>query len=159
MSDCRKRIRIGVIGGNCPDNKSILMAFQVGRLIAEAGAILVCGGMGGVMEAAASGAKHAGGLTIGIIPGHTPSEANQSIDLPIATGMGYTRNSLVVMNADALIAIDGEFGTLSEIAFGNIYGKKVIGLDTWEVEGVTKAKSPEEAVAMAIQAGKDLVKG
>ncbi|MEW5901090.1 MAG: TIGR00725 family protein [Acidobacteriota bacterium] len=158
MSEFRKRVRIGVIGGNSPDDRSILMAFKVGQLIAESGAILVCGGMGGVMEAAASGAKHAGGLTVGIIPGTIPAEANQSIDLPIATGMGYSRNSLVVMNADALIAIDGEYGTLSEIAYGSIYGKKVIGLETWEVQGVIRAKSPEEAVAIAIQAGKGLLK-
>jgi len=151
MSEWRKRIRIGVIGGGRPDRRSIEAALKVGRLIAEAGAILVCGGLGGVMEAAAAGAKKAGGFTVGILPGTHPCEANPSIDVPIATGLGYSRNSLVAMNADALIAIDGEYGTLTEIAYGNIYGKKVIGLETWEVKGVIAAASPEEAVRLALK--------
>jgi hypothetical protein len=150
MSECRKKIRIGVIGGSTPDDRAILAAFRVGQAIGEAGAILVCGGLGGVMEAAASGAKKAGGFTVGILPGTRPAEANPSIDLPIATGMGYSRNSLVALNSDILIAIAGEYGTLSEIAYGNIYGKKVIGLDTWEVKGVIRAKTPDEAVRMAL---------
>jgi uncharacterized protein (TIGR00725 family) len=102
------------------------------------------------MEASSSGAKKGGGLTVGILPGTLPGEANSSIDVPIATGMGYSRNALVAMNADVLIAIDGEYGTLSEIAYGHIYGRKVIGLGTWEVKGVTKAGSPEEAVHLAL---------
>jgi len=150
MNEWRKKIRIGVIGGSRPDDRAILSAFRVGQAIGEAGAILVCGGLGGVMEAAASGAKKAGGFTVGILPGTRPGEANPSIDLAIATGMGYSRNSLVALNADILIAISGEYGTLSEIAFGNIYDKKVIGLDTWDVEGVIKAKTPDEAVRMAL---------
>jgi uncharacterized protein (TIGR00725 family) len=150
MSEWRKKIRIGVIGGSNPDDRAILMAFRVGQAVGEAGAVLVCGGLGGVMEAAASGAKKAGGLTVGILPGTSPAEANPSIDLPIATSLGYSRNSLVALNSDVLIAIAGEFGTLSEIAYGNIYRKKVIGLDTWEVKGVIKAKTPEEAVQMAL---------
>ena len=150
MNEWRKKIRIGVIGGSRPDKRSIEAAFKVGRLIAEAGAVLVCGGLGGVMEAAAAGAKKAGGITVGILPGMHPHEANSSIDMPIATGLGYSRNSLVAMNADALIAIDGEYGTLTEIAYGNIYGKKVIGLETWEVKGVVAAATPEEAVRLAL---------
>jgi uncharacterized protein (TIGR00725 family) len=150
MSEWRKRIRIGVIGGSKPDQRSLEAARQVGRLIAEAGAILVCGGLRGVMEAAAAGAKKAGGLTIGILPGSNPEDANSSIDVPIATGLGYSRNSLVAMNAEVLIAIAGEYGTLSEIAYGNIYGKKVIGLGTWKVKGVIEAASPEEAVKLAL---------
>ena len=85
MSECRKKIRIGVIGGSSPDDRAILSAFRVGQAIGEAGAILICGGLGGVMEAAASGAKKAGGFTVGILPGTSPAEANPSIDLPIAT--------------------------------------------------------------------------
>lgn len=150
MSDWRKKIRIGVIGSSNPDDRAILMAFRVGQAIGEAGAILVCGGLGGVMEAAASGAKKAGGLTIGILPGQSAEDANPSIDLAIVTGLGYGRNSLVALNSDVLIAVAGKYGTLSEIAYGNIYGKKVIGLDTWEVKGVIKAKTPEEAVQMAL---------
>ncbi len=113
MSEWRKKTRIGVIGGSKPDKRSLEAAYRVGQLIAEAGAVLICGGLGGVMEAAASGAKKAGGLTVGILPGTHPYEANSSIDVPIATGMGYSRNSLVAMNSDVLIAIDGEYGTLT----------------------------------------------
>ncbi len=150
MSEWRKKIRIGVIGASSPDDRAILMAFRVGQAIGEAGAILVCGGLGGVMEAAASGAKKSGGLTIGILPGQKVDDANPSIDLPVVTSLGYSRNSLVAMNSDVLIAVAGEYGTLSEIAYGNIYGKKVIGLDTWDIKGVIKAKTPEEAVQMAL---------
>jgi len=150
MEELRKRVRVAVIGGSKATRAALDQAFEVGRRLAEAGAILVCGGLGGVMEAAARGASCAGGLTVGILPGSRPGDANPHIDLPIATGLGYTRNSLVVMNADAAIAIDGEFGTLSEIAYGRIYGKKVIGLGTWNVEGVTPAGDPAEAVRLAL---------
>lgn len=149
--DLRKRIRVGVIGGSNPELRFLEMAREVGRLVAEKGAILVCGGLGGVMEAAASGAKRAGGLTVGILPGPQPADANQYIDIPVATGMGYTRNSLVAMNADVVIAVDGEYGTLSEIAFAIIYGKKVVGLGTWEVKGVIPAGTPEEAVDLSLK--------
>jgi uncharacterized protein (TIGR00725 family) len=151
MSDKRKKIRVGVIGGASPDKASLAAARLVGRLIALKGASLVCGGLGGIMQAAAGGAKEEGGLTIGILPGCSPAEANPYIDISIATGMGYSRNSLVAMNADVLIAIDGEYGTLSEIAYGCIYGKKVIGLGTWDIPGVIPAGSPEEAVDLALK--------
>jgi len=150
MTDIRKRPRIGVIGGARPDMVSREVAARVGELIAKAGAVLVCGGLGGVMEAAALGAKQAGGLTIGILPGGSPAEANPSIDVPVATGIGYARNAIVALNADALIAIDGEYGTLSEIAYGVIYGKTVIGLGTWDIRGIIQAKNPEEAVKLAL---------
>jgi hypothetical protein len=150
MKEIRKRIRIGVIGGSKPDQEARETAFKVGRLIAENGAILVCGGLSGVMEAASRGAKKAGGLTIGILPGNNPSDANLYIDIPIATGMGYSRNSLVAMNSDVLIAVNGEYGTLSEIAFGIIYGKKVIGLGTWDIHGVIPAESAEAAIKLAL---------
>jgi hypothetical protein len=102
------------------------------------------------MEEAARGAKEAGGATIGILPGNRASDANPYIDIAIATGLGYTRNSLVAMNADVLIAVDGEYGTLSEIAFGRIYGKEVIGLGSWDIQGVTPAETPDEAVELAL---------
>ena len=148
--DFRKKLRIGVIGGAKPGKKALDTAYQVGRLIAENEAILVCGGLSGVMEAASKGAKDAGGLTLGILPGFLPYEANPYIDIAFATGLGYSRNALVALNADVLIAVDGQYGTLSEIAFGRIYKKKVIGLNTWAVEGVERASSPEEAVEMAL---------
>jgi uncharacterized protein (TIGR00725 family) len=149
--ETRKKIRIGVIGGSRPQKKFLHSAFEIGKLVAGRDAILVCGGLGGVMEETARGAKQAGGLTIGILPGNNPADANPYIDIPIATGLGYTRNSLVAMNADVLIAIDGEYGTLSEIAYGRIYGKKVIGLGTWDIEGILPAASPEEAVELAFR--------
>jgi len=150
MSEIRKKIRIGVIGGGNPDAKYLRLAFQVGKLIAENKAILVCGGLGGVMEAASRGAQESGGITVGILPGNSPSDANAYIDLPIATGLGYSRNSLVAMNSDVIIAVDGQYGTLSEIAYGCIYGKKIIGLGTWNIPGVIQVETPEKAVALAL---------
>jgi len=149
--DLRHRLRVGVIGGSQAKEAALRDAAQVGRLIAGRGGILVCGGLGGVMEAASRGAKEAGGLTLGILPGNVLREANPSIDIPLATGLGYTRNSLVALNADVLIAVDGEYGTLSEIAFGLVYGRRVIGLGTWAIPGVIPAKSPEEAVGLAFR--------
>lgn len=151
MKDIRKRIRIAVIGGSRPGRQALDNAFEAGRLIARAGAVVVSGGLGGVMEAASRGARQEGGLVVGILPGASPADANPWVDVPIATGLGYTRNALVVMNADAVIAVDGEYGTLSEIAYGKIHGKKVVGLGTWDVKGVDIATTPEEAVRMALE--------
>ncbi|MGZ5488544.1 MAG: TIGR00725 family protein [Candidatus Aminicenantales bacterium] len=151
MKDIRKRIRIAVIGGSRPGRQALDSAFEVGRLIARAGAVVVSGGLGGVMEAASRGARQEGGLVVGILPGASPADANPWVDVPIATGLGYTRNALVVMNADAVVAVDGEYGTLSEIAYGKIHGKKVVGLGTWDVKGVDIATTPEEAVRMALE--------
>jgi hypothetical protein len=150
MKDIRKRIRIAVIGGSRPGRQALEAAFEVGRLIARAGAVVVCGGLGGVMEAASRGAREEGGLVVGILPGAAPVDANPWVDVPIATGLGYTRNALVIMNADAVVAIDGEYGTLSEIAYGKIHGKKVVGLGSWDVKGVEAAATPEDAVRMAL---------
>ncbi len=148
--DIRGRTRVAVIGGKNAAPELLAAARTVGRLLAEAGAVLVCGGLSGVMEEAARGARDAGGLTLGILPGPDVAAANPYIDIPVATNLGFTRNSLVALNADALIAIDGEFGTLSEIAFANIYGKRVVGYRTWEVRGVLAAETPEEAVRLAL---------
>jgi uncharacterized protein (TIGR00725 family) len=151
MKDIRKRIRIAVIGGSRPGRQALDTALEVGRLIARSGAVVVCGGLGGVMEAASRGAREEGGLVVGILPGNSPVDANPWIDIPIVTGLGYTRNALVVMNADAIIAVDGEYGTLSEIAHGLIHGKKVVGLRTWDVRGVAVAETAEEAVRLALE--------
>ncbi len=149
--DKQKKLRIGVIGGATPEPKFRQIAYDVGRLVAEKGAILVCGGLSGIMEAAARGAKKRGGLTIGILPGVSLQDANPYIDIPIATGIGYGRNSLVAMNADVLIAVNGRFGTLTEIAYGNIYQKRVIGIGTWKIEGVVQVETAEEAVEEALK--------
>lgn len=150
MDDFKKKLRIGVIGGARPDSKSYGQALKMGRLIAENGATLVCGGLSGIMEASAKGAKEAGGTTLGILPSNSRLDANPYIDIAIATGLGYARNSLVALNADVLIAVDGQYGTLTEIAYGIIYGKKVIGLGTWDIKGVIQAHTPEEAVNLAL---------
>lgn len=150
MTDIRDRVRVAVIGGGRPGRPALEAAREVGRRLAEAGAVVVCGGLGGVMEAVCRGAREGGGLSVGILPGASPADANPWVDLAVATGLGYTRNALVVMNADAVIAVDGEYGTLSEIAYGKIHGKTVVGLGTWEVKGVVPAATPEEAVRLAL---------
>ena len=129
----------------------------MGRALAERGAAVVCGGLGGVMEAACRGAKSAGGTTVGILPGFDRRDANAWVDVAIPTGLGEARNALVIRAADALIAVGGEWGTLSEIALGLKAGKRVVGLGTWElarggapVEGVMAAASAAEAVELAL---------
>jgi uncharacterized protein (TIGR00725 family) len=138
---------VAVIG---PGDEPTVAAAEVGRLIAERGAVLVCGGRGGAMEAACRGAKEVGGLTVGILPGPDRSEANPFVDVVLPTGLGEARNALVVGAADVVIAIGGGYGTLSEIALALKVGKRVIGLGTWEIEGVVAAESPEAAVAAAL---------
>jgi uncharacterized protein (TIGR00725 family) len=115
-------------------------------LLAERGAVLVCGGLGGVMEAACRGAKEGGATTIGILPGSDRSAANPFVDLAIPTGLGEARNALVVRSADALIAVGGGYGTLSEIALALKAGKRVAGIESWDVEGVLAVPTPEAAV-------------
>jgi uncharacterized protein (TIGR00725 family) len=114
--------------------------------------VLVCGGLGGAMEAACRGAKQAGGTTVGILPGSDRSAANEFVDVAVPTGLGEARNALVVRTADALIAVGGGYGTLSEIALALRGGKPVIGLDTWQIEGVVSVDGPEAAVAAAFDA-------
>ena len=140
---------IGVIGAGKADAALTGIAEEVGRLIAAREALLVCGGLGGVMEAAARGAKAAGGTTIGILPQATKEMANQYIDVPVATGFGEGRNVVIIRTADALIAIGGEYGTLSELAFALKSGKPVIGINTWDIKGIIKADTPEAAVNSA----------
>lgn len=142
---------IGVIGGSVCSKEIEKIAFEVGERIAKNGAILVCGGLGGVMKAAAKGAKSAGGTTIGILPTQTKKDANPYIDIPIVTGMSIARNVIVVRSSDAVIAIDGRYGTLSEIAIALNLGIPVIGLKTWDIKAPIKiAKTPEQAVELAI---------
>jgi uncharacterized protein (TIGR00725 family) len=137
---------IGVIGGNSVGKKHYDAAFTAGAGIAKRGAVLVCGGLSGVMEAACRGAKSEGGTTIGILPGKSRKAANGFVDHAIATGLGEARNLAIVNTADAFIAIDGKEGTLSEIAFALKAGKKVIGIDTYDIDGIIKARSPVDAV-------------
>jgi uncharacterized protein (TIGR00725 family) len=152
------RIIIGVIGGGEVSSQVAGIAEEVGREIARRGAVLVCGGMGGVMEAACKGATEEGGLTIGILPGDGRYGANPYVQIPIVTGIGYARNAVVVKSSRAIIAVDGSYGTLSEIAFALQSGIPVIGLDTWSIaiggshdDSIIIASNAEEAVNRAIE--------
>jgi uncharacterized protein (TIGR00725 family) len=144
-------MQIGVIGASRCSTEIAKLAEEVGREIGKRGAVLICGGLGGVMEFASKGAKEAGGLTVGILPGTSKEEANGYIDIPIVTGMGHGRNVVIAHSSDSMIAISGEHGTLSEIAIGLKLKKTVIGLKTWEIEGVIQAKTAAEAVERAIK--------
>lgn len=150
-------IFIGVIGGGEVDYKTTVIAEEVGREIARHNAVLVCGGMGGVMEAACRGAVSEGGLTIGILPGDSRKQANDYVRIPIVTGIGYARNVAVVKSSQAIIAIDGSYGTLTEIGYALQSGIPVIGLDTWTFSNknqpdcqIINADSPEDAVELAL---------
>lgn len=149
-------IRIAVIGGSRCSPAEEAAAEAVGRAVAEAGAVLVCGGLGGVMEAAARGAVQAGGLTVGILPGTDPRDASPWIRVPLPTGMGEGRNVLVVRAADAVVAVGGEWGTLSEIALARKIGVPVIALGEPPVPqlGLERAASAREAVARALEQAK-----
>jgi uncharacterized protein (TIGR00725 family) len=147
-----QRTIIGVIGAGRADEKTLASAEIVGRLIAKRGAMIVCGGLGGVMEAAAKGAQAEGGMTIGILPQNTKNGANPYIDVPVATGFNEGRNVVIVRTADVLIAVGGEYGTLSEIALALKMEKSVIGLRTWDIAGVIKAENEEDAVEKAFHA-------
>lgn len=142
--------RVSVIGaGNCNENVASV-AHELGRLIARQGWELVCGGKSGVMEAASMGCLQASGKTIGIVPGLDPGEANPYTQTAIATGLGQMRNLLVIANGDIVIAVEGGYGTLSEVALALKHGKTVIALGTWkEIPGVIPAADPDEAIRKA----------
>ncbi len=139
-------MRVSVIGGSTVTDTETSTAESVGRLLARNGHVLVCGGLGGVMEAACAGASDAGGTTVGILPGDDPSVANPYVDVPIATGIGHARNALVVMNGDAVVAIDGAGGTCSELGYAAVYDRPVAGLGTHDLDWVTAVETPEVAV-------------
>ncbi len=147
---------LAVIGSASCDVETAALAEQVGREIARRGAVLICGGREGVMEAACRGARSAGGTTVGILPGTDRAEANPYVDIPIVTGLGEARNALVVRSADAVIAVHGGYGTLSEIALALKMGRPVVGLGTWQLRppgqaesGLVTANDPAEAVQKA----------
>lgn len=151
-------LHVAVVGSGSAEREHLLLAEDVGRLLAGRGIIVVCGGLGGVMEAVCRGAKSAGGMTVGILPGLDRSEANPWVDVAIPTGLGEARNALVVRTADVLIAIGGEYGTLSEIALAVKTGKPVVGIDTWELSrsgvarrDIVQAATAAEAVEQALR--------
>ncbi len=141
-----KKILISVIGGRKVEKSLLEQAESVGRLLAKKDAILICGGLGGVMEAVSRGMKSEGGLTIGILPQNHREKANPFVDIPIATGLGIGRNAIIARAADAVIVVGGEYGTLSEIAFALQMGKPVVGISTWNIKGVISAQDAGEAV-------------
>jgi uncharacterized protein (TIGR00725 family) len=141
-----KKKFIAVIGGSQASPKEISVAEEVGRELAKNGVVLVCGGLGGVMEAACRGASSEGGLTIGILPGEDRREANRYVQIPIVTGIGYARNVAVVKSAQAVIAIGGSYGTLSEIGHALQNSIPVIGLNTWTLSKNEKTNKVAKAL-------------
>jgi hypothetical protein len=149
---------IAVVGPSAGTPAELAIGEAVGRRIAEAGSVLVCGGMGGVMEAAAGGCADAGGRSVGILPSESRLDANPYVTIAVATGMGEARNAIVVRTADVVIAVHGEYGTLSEIALALKMGKPVVGLGTWElgkggepVAAIVPANDAREAVDTALR--------
>jgi len=143
-------VRITVVGAGRCDGKTASIAERVGREVARRGGVLICGGLGGVMEAAARGAREAGGTTVGILPGPDADAANPHILIPIATDLGHARNAINVRAADAVVAVEGGYGTLSEVALALAMGVPVVSLaPTTAVPDAVSAATPEEAVALA----------
>lgn len=160
MSRALRRVPVVAVIGESQfsDPAHEALAEEVGRLIASAGYTLVCGGLTGVMEAACRGARAAGGRTIGLLPGGDPDEANPFVEVVIPTGLGQMRNVVIVLTADALIAVGGGYGTLSEIGHALRYGKPVIGLRTWEAAragqraAILAVETPQQALAEVARA-------
>lgn len=151
MASKRKPV-IAVIGAGKCSKKMSDIAAEVGRYIAEQGGVLVCGGLGGTMEGAARGAKEAGGTTIGIIPTDNKRDANDYIDYVIVTGLGHARNLLVVNTADAIVALPGRYGTLSEMAFALNAGKPIVSVSAWNLgDQIRQVEDPIEAAKIALE--------
>jgi uncharacterized protein (TIGR00725 family) len=143
-------VQVSVIGSGA---EHVARAEEVGRLLAERGCTVVCGGLGEVMAAAARGAKSAGGTTIGVLPGRNRADANEWIDHVVVTGLGHARNAIVAASGDAVIAVGGAYGTMAEIAFARIFGRPVVILEPGlQVEGVPRAATPVEAVELVLSA-------
>jgi uncharacterized protein (TIGR00725 family) len=153
---------VAVIGDGFCSAETARLAEEVGRQLAERGATVLCGGLGGVMEAACRGAKRAGGLTIGVLPGRNRRDANPFVDIPIVTGMGEARNVIVVSSAQSVIAVSGGYGSLSEIAHALKLGIPVVGLGTWQLRkdgwdeqrGIVVATDPADAAGKALALAK-----
>ena len=148
---------VAVVGGGTCSLQDEAVAEEIGARLARSGAVVVCGGLSGVMEAACRGARREGGITVGLLPGTDRASANPHVLVAIATGLGEVRNALVVRASDALIAVGGEFGTLSEIAFALKVGKRVVGLSTWDLprspHAIVAARTAQEAVQLALHDG------
>ena len=143
----------GVIGAGDADPDTLALAEACGALLARNGYGIVCGGLGGVMAAASRGAANAGGTVVGVVPGPDPKTANRNVTFSIATNMGHARNAIIAHTACFLVAVAGEAGTLSEIAFGLKLGKPVYGLGTWRIEGVRQVADAEELALVLAEDG------
>jgi uncharacterized protein (TIGR00725 family) len=148
----KRQLVVAVIGAGDAPRAVCELAFEVGRETARRGAVLINGGLGGVMEFAAAGAREEGGHTIGIIPGYDRRSANRHVEFVIATGIGEARNVVIIASADAVIALAGEGGTLAEIGFAKKFGKPIVALDSWpELAGLRRADTPADAVSLALE--------
>lgn len=142
-----QQVYLGVVGAGKPSEGVYQLAVEVGREAARQGWVVITGGLGGVMEAAAKGARQEGGVALGILPGASREQSNPYLSLSVVTNLHHARNSIIAHSADALIAVDGEYGTLSEIALGLKLGRPVAGLEmAWNIPGVQEVKKPREAV-------------
>ncbi|MFC1769840.1 TIGR00725 family protein [Nitrospirota bacterium] len=148
LVDTLKGKTIAVIGGRKASDELLMEAETIGRQVAESGGIILTGGLGGIMEAASRGASNAGGMVLGILPGDNKNDANQYVSVTVASGLGIGRNVLIARTADALIAVGGAYGTLSEIAFALQLGKPVAGIETWTIEGVMLARNAANAIEL-----------
>ena len=149
----QRRPIIAVIGAGECEAAVAQAAYEVGRLLARAGCVVLTGGRGGVMESASAGAAAEGGTVLGILPGESSQQANPFVQIPIVTGLGEARNVIIARTADGLIALTGEYGTLSEIAFALKFNKPVVSLHSWDIDPqVRQANTPQEAVALVLEA-------
>ncbi len=153
QQDIRCRVPVGILGGRKASEEQLAHALELGTLIAQMGLTLICGGRQGVMEAACKGASEAGGTCVGLLPGEDPAAANPYVTIPLATGIGVARNAILTRSALCLVAIGGGYGTLSEIAFGLQFGKKVIGFSGGpNIAGMILCRSPKEAAGWIARA-------
>jgi len=150
-SSLSQQKRVGIFGGSVCDLEIYKKASEIGRLLAKNDVLIYCGGRGGVMEAVSKGASEDNGMVVGILPDSDCNSANSYITIPIATGAGDARNYMIANSIQGAIAIDGEYGTLTEIGHTLKQGKPVVGLETWGIKGVDVVKSPEEAVSRIME--------
>ena len=153
----KQKITVSVIGGHDTTEKNAKLAYSVGKMVAKVGAVLVCGGLSGVMQAASQGAKESGGLTIGLLPGKNKTDANPYIDIALPTTIGFARNAMVACSADIIIALPGSHGTLSEICYGLVYKKPIVDLGQWNIKGMIRVKNLNDAEKKIKSLMKDLM--
>ena len=151
MSGSNTQLRVALIGGRQASPEGLEFAYQIARLLGEQGALVYSGGAGGVMEAASRGARDGGGLSVGILKESDFSGANAYVDIPVMTGMGDLRNGIIIRSVQGAIAVEGSYGTLSEIAYALSDGKPVLGFHSWDIPGLTPVEDPHEAVELMLK--------